>query len=259
MKRIIFLTLALFILFGSVSVFAFDSYYPDYEIKATDEFLAIGLPITNISNPIDKLQSMKDFDYVHGQKIYEKYVLADYASIEKSDYTTSYRFDESYFSHEEKPHLPGVYKQGDVAAGVGITTAGIVIVNALTNTSLFGSAPFNGSFNPQASPGVQPGTGSGAGSASGSTGSATTTGISGTSSGISSAASTAQGSAASSLSQGAQASAGGSNLLKGISDFFKGLFEVLRDMLTDEGRSYASGKLTDILSEKDFTDFVDKE
>lgn len=157
-------------------------------------------------------------------------------SVYAADTDTYYRYD---YSHESKPHIPSPYDQGDVAAGVGISTVGIVIVNALTKTSVFGSASFNGSFNPQAGPSVQPGSGASGGSGAG-------------------IASTAQSASAASVSQSASTASASGGFLKSLGDFFKGLFEVLRDMLTDEGRSYASGKLTDILSETDLTDIIDK-
>ncbi|HPJ21571.1 MAG TPA: hypothetical protein PLP30_00225 [Clostridia bacterium] len=356
MKRIIYLTLAIVILMGSVSVFATVKYLPDYEITAVDEFRAVGVQITHISNPTDKLQNMMDFTFKDGKPVTRKYVSGDYpegtvdlgkSTIEMtlvydkdklenaqnnfingtftysldsenglfttngevvgsivdlatnrsvfdfsitdsgqyslllecyatdSNWTASfvlmqpesgsiltttepvmrndsaivtsetvgdtvtYRYEESFFSHEERPHIPSPYYQKDVAAGVGISTVGIVIVNALTKTSVFGSASFNGSFNPQAGPSVQPGSGASAGSSAG-------------------IASTAQSASAASISQSASTASASGGFIKSIGDFFKGLFEVLRDMLTDEGRSYASGKLTDILSETDVTDIIDK-
>ncbi|MCD6322553.1 MAG: hypothetical protein J7L77_05955 [Clostridiales bacterium] len=49
---------------------------------------------------------------------------------------------------------------------------------------------------------------------------------------------------------GAQPTPGGSGGIIGtIKDFFKNLFANLREMLTDEGRSYANGKLTDTLKD----------
>lgn len=123
---------------------------------------------------------------------------------------------EEFYHHEERAHIPSPYNQSDVAAGVGITTAGIVVVNALTNTSVFGSAPLNTSFNPQAAPSVQPG--------SGATASQT------------------------------RSASGGGGFIKSVGDFFKGLFEVLRDMMTDEGRAFASGKITDIIQDSDMSD-----
>lgn len=41
----------------------------------------------------------------------------------------------------------------------------------------------------------------------------------------------------------------GSGFIRTITDFFKNLFADLRDMLTDEGRSYASGRLEEILED----------
>lgn len=366
MKRIIYLTLALLLLFGSISVFAWDSYYPDFEIKAADEFRAIGLPITDIANPTDKLQNMMDFTFVNGKPVYRKYVSGDYPEgtvdfgkstieltlvydknklenkeevfitgtftytlvnengtfeasgnvqgilvglqtdmsvfdftdpadnffsillqchaenpnwvgsfvlmppltseavaftpaestsvasatttnertadvpVTTTNETITYYYNESDFSHEERPHLPSPYRQGDVAAGVGITTVGIVVVNALTNTSVFGSASFNGSFNPQASPAPSPPSGAG------------------TSAGAASSASAAQ-SATTASTAGQSTVTSGGGILKSMGDFFKGLFNVLRDMLTDEGRSYASGKVTDILSDTNISNLTDNE
>ena len=74
MKRILFMALAVSILLGSVSVFAMDSYYPDYEITAADEFRAVGLQISQIANPTDKLQNMMDFTFIPGEPVYRKYV-----------------------------------------------------------------------------------------------------------------------------------------------------------------------------------------
>ncbi|MCD6322552.1 MAG: hypothetical protein J7L77_05950 [Clostridiales bacterium] len=47
------------------------------------------------------------------------------------------------------------------------------------------------------------------------------------------------------------AQAGGSGFFNAIKDFFKNLFSNLRDMLTDEGRSFASGKVTDFIEDSD--------
>jgi len=41
----------------------------------------------------------------------------------------------------------------------------------------------------------------------------------------------------------------GSGILNTVKNFFKGLLKNLRDMLTDEGRSYASGKVSDVLDD----------
>ena len=182
-------------------------------------------------------------------------ILVLFGSVSVYATGTNYR-TERFLSHESSPHIPSPYNQADVAAGVGISTVGIVIVNALTKTSVFGSASFNGSFNPQAAPSAQPGAGATSGSAPGASGSAAA-GTSGTASaGMASTASTAQGAASASMSQGA--AAGGSNFIKSIGDFFKGLFDVLRDMLTDEGRTYASGRLTDLLSDINISDMGDE-
>ena len=45
------------------------------------------------------------------------------------------------------------------------------------------------------------------------------------------------------------AQAGGNGFFNVIKDFFKDLFTNLRDMLTDEGRSFASGKVTDFIED----------
>ncbi len=83
------------------------------------------------------------------------------------------------------------------------------MANAFSGTSVFGNASFNGSFNPASPPAP----------------SAPTTGA-------------------------AQPASGGSGGVFGvIKDFFKGLFANLREMLTDEGRSYASGKLSETLKD----------
>lgn len=134
--------------------------------------------------------------------------------IALTEYENSSYDSEEFYHHEERAHIPSPSNQADVAAGVGITTAGIVVVNSLTNTSVFGSASFNSAFNPQAAPAVQPTTPS---------------------------------------PQAVQGSGGG-GFVKSVGDFFKGLFEALRDMLTDEGRSFASGKVTDILQDSDLSD-----
>jgi len=42
---------------------------------------------------------------------------------------------------------------------------------------------------------------------------------------------------------------GGSGILNAVKNFFKNLLKNLRDMLTDEGRSYASGKVSDVLDD----------
>ena len=105
----------------------------------------------------------------------------------------------------------------DLAAGAGISVAVIFIANSLTNTSVFGTASFSNPVQFNQSL-IQPGAGSSA-------------------------------SPASSLAQS-------SNIFRSLVKFFKNLFEVLRDMLTDEGRSYASGKMNEILSD---TDFPEKE
>lgn len=126
-----------------------------------------------------------------------------------------------YLDHESRPHVPSPMKQADVAAGVALSTIGIAAANALTNTSTFGGASFNGSFDPTSA-------------ASGSSVVSGTTGATG------SAASTA----------GASSATGSSGGFVGVvKEFFIRLFGSLRDMLTDEGRSFASGKLSESLGE----------
>ncbi len=121
----------------------------------------------------------------------------------------------SDYYHEERPHVPTPSKQADVAAGVGLSTAGIAIANALTKTSIFGSASFNGTLGPVA-PGVPP-------------------------------------SAPAPVNTSAS-----SGFLGAIKNFIKNLFSGLRDMLTDEGRSYASGKMADFLEDTDIENIIDE-
>ncbi len=164
--------------------------------------------------------------------------------------------------HEHRPHIPSPRTQVDVAAGIGLSTIGIVVANALTKTSVFGSASFNGSFDPtSAGPsGQSPSAGTGGSQApSGSGG--TTAGTGGI---ASSSAATGTGTSAVGAVQSAPASAGASgsagswgNIFRIIKEFFRNLFINLRDMLTDEGRSYASGKLAETLSETEFGDISD--
>jgi hypothetical protein len=113
---------------------------------------------------------------------------------------------EDYYRHESRPHIPRPSKQADVAVGVGVSTLGIVVLNSLSNTSVFGSTPFNSSFNPLSQP--KP--------------------------------------AAPSSPAGS-----GGGFLNMIGRFFKSLFDTLKDMLTDEGRSYASGMITEIIDKHD--------
>ena len=120
---------------------------------------------------------------------------------------SGYIADEYDHLHESSPHVPSPSTQADVAAGVGISTVGIAVANALTKTSVFGSASFNTALNP-------------------------------------SVAATAPSAPA---PQPSPTSSGG--FFGAIWDFFKNLFENLRDMLTDEGRSYASGRVSDFLED----------
>lgn len=121
--------------------------------------------------------------------------------------------EEYYHEEHDSPHIPGPASQSDVAVGVGISSAGIVLINALTKTSLFGSVSLNSTFNPL-SGNVSPNT----------------------------------------FAPKGTAVSGGSGFLNIIKSFFKSLFGNLRDMLTDEGRSYASGKLFDIIENTEIND-----
>ena len=130
---------------------------------------------------------------------------------------TEYIKDEysSDYSHEENPHVPAPSTQADVAAGVGLSTVGIAVANALTKTSIFGSASFSGALGPVA-PSIPP-------------------------------------SAPAPVSTSAS-----SGFFGAIKNFIKNLFSGLRDMLTDEGRSYASGKMADFLEETDIKNIIAK-
>ncbi len=128
---------------------------------------------------------------------------------EEEYYQTGYMEDDYDHHHESSPHVPSPSTQADVAAGVGISTAGIAIANALTKTSIFGSASFNTTLTPQ---------------------------------------SAAAAPAAPTAPRPVQTSSGG-GFFGAIKDFFKNLFANLRDMMTDEGRSFASGKLSDFLED----------
>lgn len=123
-------------------------------------------------------------------------------------------FGEGYMDYEESPHLPSSTTQADVAAGVGISTVGIVLVNALTKTSLSGAVSFNMSAS----------TFSGA----------------------------APVHAAPTQASAQIADAGG--FLGSIKKFFFNILNDLRDMLTDEGRSYASGKVSEIIEQTEKSD-----
>lgn len=147
----------------------------------------------------------------------------------KSNHVDFYNEEYDFYEHEERPHIPSPSRQADVAVGVGISTIGIVLVNSLTKTSLFGSASFNSTFNPSSpSPASVPTGGAATASGAGTTGAGTA----------------ASGSA-------------GNGIVGVIKEFFKGLFDNLRDMLTDEGRSYASGKFSDILETTEIDDISD--
>lgn len=97
-------------------------------------------------------------------------------------------------SKETSPHLPSSSKQKDVAVGVALSTLGIVLLNALTKTTVTGAVSFN--------------------------------------------------LASSVHSTQTPASADPLKNTKGVLNFFKNILLRLRDMLTDEGRSYASGKIS---------------
>jgi hypothetical protein len=134
---------------------------------------------------------------------------------ETAYYVTGYLGDDVQDYHYESPHVPTPSKQADVAAGVGLSTAGIALANALTKTSVFGSVSFNATAAPPV-PTPAP------------------------------AASATQSSATSQSS----------GFFNTIWDFLKRLFEHLRDMLTDEGRSYASGRLAETLGEIEADDIT---
>ncbi|MFO7611036.1 MAG: hypothetical protein R6W99_00915, partial [Clostridia bacterium] len=70
------------------------------------------------------------------QKVLDDYHRSNAIDMERA-------LEDYYRLHESRPHIPSPSRQADVAVGVGITTVGIVILNSLTNTTLFGSAPFN--------------------------------------------------------------------------------------------------------------------
>lgn len=127
---------------------------------------------------------------------------------------TGYNEDEYINHNEEAPHVPSPEKQADVAAGVGISTVGIALANALTKTSIFGSASFNAAVSPTvpapAAPTVQ--------------------------------------------TVSTEPSKG---FFGNIWNFFRNLFNNVKDMLTDEGRSYASGKLSDLLDDTDIDNTSD--
>ncbi|MDX1358144.1 MAG: hypothetical protein R3232_04885 [Clostridia bacterium] len=133
-----------------------------------------------------------------------------------------------YYDHESRPHIPSPRSETDVAVGVGLSTIGFVVLNALTKTTPFGNTPYNSSFDPTA-----PAKGGPSASASGGSGAA--------------AASSATPSSATAGATGSPGS--GSAFFGAIKDFFRNLYMNLRDMLADEGRSYASGKLAEILGE----------
>lgn len=126
---------------------------------------------------------------------------------EEEYYGTGYITDEYDSGHEASPHVPSPSTQADVAAGVGISTVGIAVANALTKTSVFGSASFNAAVNPPLTAPVP------------------------------------------SAPAPQSASTGSGGFFGAIWDFFKNLLENLRDMFTDEGRSYASGRVSDFLED----------
>lgn len=136
---------------------------------------------------------------------------------EENYYIDSTYIDEDYVNPGENPHVPSPESQADVAAGVGISTVGIALVNALTKTSVLGGNSINLNVSSSAS----------------STPSATAP-----------------------VTQTVPSSDGG-NFFSVIGDFFKNLFSNLRDMFTDEGRSYASGKFSDFLEDSNFDDSAD--
>ena len=50
----------------------------------------------------------------------------------------------------------------------------------------------------------------------------------------------------------------GGGFFNTIKEFFKNLFANLRDMLTDEGRSYASGRVSELLDDASIDDAGDE-
>ncbi|MBN2853633.1 MAG: hypothetical protein JXQ23_12935 [Clostridia bacterium] len=116
---------------------------------------------------------------------------------------------EGYMDYEESPHLPSSSTQADVAAGVGISTVGIVLLNTLTKTSVSGAVSFNLSASTMAGTApVQP---------------------------------------VPTQASASIADAGG--FFSSVKKFFGNILMDLRDMLTDEGRSYASGKVSEIIEQ----------
>lgn len=105
------------------------------------------------------------------------------------------------YSSEETPHVPSPVTQADVAAGVGVSTVGIAVANALTKTTVMGSASFTPPVNMQ------------------------------------------NASMGNNIAQPVTETSRG--FFSSIWRFIKNLLENLRDMLTDEGRSFASGKLSE--------------
>jgi len=124
----------------------------------------------------------------------------EFIYVQEDDYYN----EEGYYNDECAPHVPAPTSQTDVAVGVGASTLGIALINALTKTSPFGSTPFNITFNSN-TPIINP--------------------------------------------KPTPSAIGGSGILNAVKNFFKNLLKNLRDMLTDEGRSYASGKVSDILDD----------
>ena len=135
---------------------------------------------------------------------------------EENYYIGSTYIEDDYYDYEKSSQLPSPSTQAEVAAGVGISTAGIAAANALTKTSILGSTSFNIPNTP-----VSPV------------------------------------SASSVPTPPSSTQAGGSGFFNAIKDFFKNLFSNLRDMLTDEGRSFASGKVTDFLEDSDLNNAGD--
>lgn len=133
-------------------------------------------------------------------------------------YIGSTYIEENYTNSENTPHVPSPDSQADVAAGVGISTIGIALANALTKTSVLGGTSINLNVTVPASPAP-----------------------------VTPAAPVAQQIPSSETR----------NFFSAIGNFFKNLFANLRDMLTDEGRSYASGRVADFLDDTDFEDSSD--
>lgn len=143
---------------------------------------------------------------------------------EEDYYFGSAYIEEDYLNTETSPHIPSPDSQADVAAGVGISTIGIALANALTKTSVLGGTSVNLNAAVPSAP---------------TTHSASSVSVVQTS-----------------VTQQTP-STGTRNFFSAAGNLFKNLFANLRDMLTDEGRSYASGRVADFLEDNDFTEASD--